>query len=178
MSKVWFVTGANSGIGAGVAKAVLQAGDRVVATGRNMDKLRAAYADAAEENIALVRLDVSDETQAQAVVTEAVTRFGRIDVLVNNAGYSLLGQLRGADHTRHRRLYELLTHRECGSAFLKGYVDGPHGNFVWDTPSGPLREGQQTPLTEVEILVEGQPHRDQMDECLSAKTGRSLKVGF
>ena len=91
MSKVWFVTGANSGIGAGVAKAVLQAGDRVVATGRNMDKLRAAYADAAEENIALVRLDVSDETQAQAVVTEAVTRFGRIDVLVNNAGYSLIG---------------------------------------------------------------------------------------
>ena len=53
------------------------------------------------------------------------------------------------------RVYELLTHRECGSAFLKGYVDGPHGNFVWDTPSGPLREGQQTPLTEVEILVEG-----------------------
>jgi NADP-dependent 3-hydroxy acid dehydrogenase YdfG len=89
MSKVWFVTGANSGIGAGVAKAVLQAGDRVVATGRNMDKLRAAYADAAEENIALVRLDVSDETQAQAVVTEAVTLFGRIDVLVNNAGGAL-----------------------------------------------------------------------------------------
>ena len=66
------------------------------------------------------------------------------------------------------RVYELLTHRECGSAFLKGYVDGPHGNFVWDTPSGPLREGQQTPLTEVEIVVEGQPHRDQMDECVPA----------
>jgi NAD(P)-dependent dehydrogenase (short-subunit alcohol dehydrogenase family) len=91
MRKVWFVTGANSGIGAGVAKAALRAGDRVVATGRNMDKLRAAYADAAEENIALVQLDVSDETQAEAAVAEAVARFGRIDVLVNNAGYSLLG---------------------------------------------------------------------------------------
>lgn len=66
------------------------------------------------------------------------------------------------------RVFELLTHRECGSAFLKGYIDGPHGNFVWDSPSGPLREGQQTPLTEVEILVEGQPHRDQIDECVAA----------
>jgi NAD(P)-dependent dehydrogenase (short-subunit alcohol dehydrogenase family) len=59
MSKVWFVTGANSGIGAGIAKAALQAGVRVVATGRNMDKLRAAFADEDEQNLALVRLDVS-----------------------------------------------------------------------------------------------------------------------
>jgi DEAD/DEAH box helicase/Domain of unknown function (DUF1998)/Helicase conserved C-terminal domain len=76
------------------------------------------------------------------------------------------------------RVYELLTHRECGSAFLKGYVDGPHGNFVWDSPSGPLREGQQTPLTEIEILVEGQPHRDQTDECevawLDVRSGRLI----
>jgi ATP-dependent helicase YprA (DUF1998 family) len=66
------------------------------------------------------------------------------------------------------RVYELLTHRECGTAFLKGYVVGPHGDFVWDTPSGPLREGHQTPLTQVDILVEGHPHRDQTDECTTA----------
>jgi NAD(P)-dependent dehydrogenase (short-subunit alcohol dehydrogenase family) len=90
MSKVWFVTGAGSGIGAGVVKAALEAGDRVVATGRNLDKLRKALGDETE-NLAFVQLDVADETQATAAVEQAVRRFGRIDVLVNNAGYSLLG---------------------------------------------------------------------------------------
>jgi NAD(P)-dependent dehydrogenase (short-subunit alcohol dehydrogenase family) len=91
MSKVWLITGAGSGIGAGTAKAALQAGDRVVATGRNLDKLRDALRDVAGDNLAFVRLDVADEAQAKAAVEEAVRRFGRVDVLVNNAGYSLLG---------------------------------------------------------------------------------------
>jgi NAD(P)-dependent dehydrogenase (short-subunit alcohol dehydrogenase family) len=92
MSKVWFVTGAGSGIGAGVAKAALEAGDRVVATGRNLAKVRAAYGDAAPENLMFVQLDVADPVQAQAAVDGAVARFGQIDVLVNNAGYSILGK--------------------------------------------------------------------------------------
>ncbi|MEG5042037.1 SDR family NAD(P)-dependent oxidoreductase [Microcoleus sp. B3-D2] len=91
MNKVWLITGAGSGIGTGIAKAALQAGDRVVATGRNLDKVRNALGDVASENIAFVQLDVSDEVQAKTAVEEAVKRFGRIDVLVNNAGYSLLG---------------------------------------------------------------------------------------
>jgi NAD(P)-dependent dehydrogenase (short-subunit alcohol dehydrogenase family) len=91
MSKVWFITGAGSGIGAGTAQAALRAGNRVVATGRNLDKVRNAYRDVASENIAFVELDVAKEVQAKMAVEEAVKRFGRIDVLVNNAGYSLLG---------------------------------------------------------------------------------------
>ncbi len=91
MSKVWFITGAGSGLGTGIARAALRAGDRVVATGRNLEKVRKAYPDAAQENIAFVQLDVADETQGKAAVDEAVKCFGRIDVLVNNAGYSLLG---------------------------------------------------------------------------------------
>ncbi|MEH2357300.1 SDR family oxidoreductase [Nostoc sp.] len=91
MSKVWLITGAGSGIGTGIAKAALQSGDRVVATGRNLDKVRNALRDVASENLAFVQLDVSDEVQAKTAVEEAVKRFGRIDVLVNNAGYSLLG---------------------------------------------------------------------------------------
>jgi NAD(P)-dependent dehydrogenase (short-subunit alcohol dehydrogenase family) len=91
MSKVWLITGAGSGIGAGTAKAALRAGDRVVAAGRNLDKLRDALRDVAGHNLAVVQLDVADEAQAKAAVEEAVARFGRIDVLVNNAGYSLLG---------------------------------------------------------------------------------------
>ncbi|MEH2009498.1 SDR family NAD(P)-dependent oxidoreductase [Nostoc sp.] len=91
MSKVWLITGAGSGIGTGTAKAALQSGDRVVATGRNLDKVRNALRDVASENLAFVQLDVSNEVQAKTAVAEAVKRFDRIDVLVNNAGYSLLG---------------------------------------------------------------------------------------
>jgi NAD(P)-dependent dehydrogenase (short-subunit alcohol dehydrogenase family) len=91
MSKVWFVTGAGSGIGAGIVKAALKAGDRVVATGRNLGKVRKALRGKTEDNLAFVQLDVAEETQAKVAVEQAVQRFGRIDVLVNNAGYSLLG---------------------------------------------------------------------------------------
>jgi NAD(P)-dependent dehydrogenase (short-subunit alcohol dehydrogenase family) len=89
--KVWFVTGAGSGIGAAVARAARKAGHRVVATGRNIDKLRNALADVAGDDLLLERLDVTSEAEAKRAVEAAVTRFGRIDVLVNNAGYSLLG---------------------------------------------------------------------------------------
>jgi NAD(P)-dependent dehydrogenase (short-subunit alcohol dehydrogenase family) len=91
MSKVWFITGAGSGIGAGAAKAALKAGDRVVATGRDVQKVRNALRDVASENLEVLQLDVSDEGQATRAVDQAVKRFGRIDVVLNNAGYSLLG---------------------------------------------------------------------------------------
>jgi NAD(P)-dependent dehydrogenase (short-subunit alcohol dehydrogenase family) len=91
VNKVWFITGAGSGIGTGIAKAALQAGDRVVATGRNLGKVRNALRDVASDKLALVQLDVADEAQAKAAVEQAVEQFGRIDVAVNNAGYSLLG---------------------------------------------------------------------------------------
>jgi NAD(P)-dependent dehydrogenase (short-subunit alcohol dehydrogenase family) len=91
MSKVWFITGAGSGIGAATARAAVKAGDRVVATGRNLDKVRKALGDIGSESIAFVALDVTSEAQAKAAVDEAFKVFGRIDVLVNNAGYSLLG---------------------------------------------------------------------------------------
>jgi NAD(P)-dependent dehydrogenase (short-subunit alcohol dehydrogenase family) len=91
MSKVWFITGAGSGIGAATARAALKAGDRVVATGRNLDKLRSALSDVVGDRLAFVQLDVASEARAKAAVDEAMQAFGRIDVLVNNAGYSLLG---------------------------------------------------------------------------------------
>jgi len=86
MSNVWFITGASSGIGAGVVKAALAAGHRVVATARNLDKLRAALPTDADDRLVLVPLDVTSAAQAKEAVAAAVERFGRIDVVVNNAG--------------------------------------------------------------------------------------------
>jgi NAD(P)-dependent dehydrogenase (short-subunit alcohol dehydrogenase family) len=91
MSKVWFVTGASAGIGASVVKAALQAGNRVVATARNVEKLRKVFGEQGSDRLALVQLDVTQESQAKQAVEAALAKFGRIDVLVNNAGYSLLG---------------------------------------------------------------------------------------
>jgi len=93
MSKVWMITGAGRGIGADIAHAALKAGDRVVATARKLGQLQDTFAGIAPERIALIELDVANEAQASPAVAQAVERFGRIDVLVNNAAYGLLGRL-------------------------------------------------------------------------------------
>jgi NAD(P)-dependent dehydrogenase (short-subunit alcohol dehydrogenase family) len=82
--KVWFVTGAGRGMGVDIAQAALAAGHAVVATGRDPEKV--AEAVGAREDVLSVRLDVTDPAEAEAAVRAAVDRFGRIDVLVNNAG--------------------------------------------------------------------------------------------
>jgi NAD(P)-dependent dehydrogenase (short-subunit alcohol dehydrogenase family) len=86
MSKVWLVTGSASGLGRSIAEAVLESGDRLVATARNPSGLN----DLVEKYGELVRaapLDVADESAAYAAVQVAVDAFGRLDVVVNNAGY-------------------------------------------------------------------------------------------
>jgi NAD(P)-dependent dehydrogenase (short-subunit alcohol dehydrogenase family) len=82
--KVWFVTGAGRGMGVDIAQAALAAGHAVVATGRSAD--RVASAIGAHDDLHVVALDVTDPAGAEAAVAAAVERFGRIDVLVNNAG--------------------------------------------------------------------------------------------
>jgi NAD(P)-dependent dehydrogenase (short-subunit alcohol dehydrogenase family) len=91
MSKVWFITGAGRGIGAEIAHAALANGDRVVAAARSLAQLTSTFASVDSEQVELVELDVAKETQATAAIEAAVARFGRIDVLVNNAAYGLLG---------------------------------------------------------------------------------------
>jgi NAD(P)-dependent dehydrogenase (short-subunit alcohol dehydrogenase family) len=82
--RIWLVTGAGRGMGTDIARAALDAGHAVVATGRNPD--RVAEALGAHGDLLTVALDVTDPASIQAAVDAAVERFGRIDVLVNNAG--------------------------------------------------------------------------------------------
>lgn len=81
--KVWLITGAGRGMGLDITKAVLAAGHSVVATGRNPERVANAIGEAA--NLLVVRLDVTIPADAEAAVKAAVDRFGRLDVLVNNA---------------------------------------------------------------------------------------------
>jgi NAD(P)-dependent dehydrogenase (short-subunit alcohol dehydrogenase family) len=102
--RVWFITGASRGLGALIAQAALAGGNAVVAAGRNVD----AIAERLGESPALlpVALDVTSEAQAKAAVDAAVEKFGRIDVLVNNAGFGLLAAVEESSDADVRRMYD------------------------------------------------------------------------
>ncbi len=102
--RVWMVTGAARGIGLRIVEAALAAGDSVVATSRDAASLRERFAGNAA--VLPVALDVTDEKQAADAVAAALARFGHIDVLVNNAGFGLLGAVEEASADEVRRLYE------------------------------------------------------------------------
>ena len=90
MSKVWFITGSSRGLGRSLTAAVLANGDRVAATARNPEQLK----DLAEKypgSAYPLQLDVTDKAQLIAAVENTIKKFGRIDVLVNNAGFGIIG---------------------------------------------------------------------------------------
>jgi NAD(P)-dependent dehydrogenase (short-subunit alcohol dehydrogenase family) len=87
MSKVWLITGSSRGLGRDLAKAVLAAGDRLVATAREPEQVGEIVAAAPDRALA-VKLDVTRPEDARAAVQATVAKFGRLDVLVNNAGYA------------------------------------------------------------------------------------------
>src|SRR3954454_9730667 len=89
MTKTWLITGAGRGMGVEFARAALAAGHNVVATGRNLDTVASALGE--HENLLVTALDVTDAHSAQDAAAAAVDRFGRIDVLVNNAGNFVAG---------------------------------------------------------------------------------------
>ena len=102
--RVWFITGATRGLGALIAEAALADGNAVVATGRNIAAITERFGHSAA--LLPVALDVTDEAQAKAAVQAAVERFGRIDVLVNSAGFGLLGAIEDSSDADVRRMYD------------------------------------------------------------------------
>lgn len=105
--KVWMITGASRGFGAEIAKVVLASGDKLVATARNtvgLEHLPNAVAGA-NSNLFAVALDVTDEAQVLGALQAALNRFGRIDVLVNNAGYGLMGAVEESSAAEVERIY-------------------------------------------------------------------------
>lgn len=105
MSKVWLVTGSASGLGREIAEAVLRSGDRLLATARDPGRLR-DYEERYGDQVSTARLDVADEAAAKTAVARAVDAFGRLDVLVNNAGYGDTAPFEQMSSERFRALVE------------------------------------------------------------------------
>jgi NAD(P)-dependent dehydrogenase (short-subunit alcohol dehydrogenase family) len=101
--KTWFITGASRGFGALVAERALAKGDAVIATARNRNAIVERFGE--HPNLLAVTLDVTNEDQAVAAAKAAIDRFGRIDILINNAGFGLMGAVEEASAAEIEALY-------------------------------------------------------------------------
>jgi NAD(P)-dependent dehydrogenase (short-subunit alcohol dehydrogenase family) len=104
-SKVWFITGTSKGFGRVWAEAALARGDRVAATARHVKALE-PLVERYGKQIVAITLHVTDKAAANAAVAEAHTRFGRLDVVINNAGYGLFGTIEEASEAEARAQFE------------------------------------------------------------------------
>ncbi|MBL1201267.1 MAG: oxidoreductase [Nostoc sp. ZfuVER08] len=104
-TKVWLITGTSKGLGRALAETVLEQGDTVVLTARNPELIQDLAASFPENTLA-VQLDVTKPEEIQAAVKQAIAKFGRIDVLVNNAGYGILGAIEEVSNAEVRRQFE------------------------------------------------------------------------
>jgi NAD(P)-dependent dehydrogenase (short-subunit alcohol dehydrogenase family) len=104
--RVWFITGCSTGFGRELAKAVLARGERVVATARNVEQVQ-DFEESGPELARAFPLDVTDLGQVSEAVDHALDAFGRIDVLVNNAGYGSMGAVEEVHEEEIRRQFEV-----------------------------------------------------------------------
>jgi NADP-dependent 3-hydroxy acid dehydrogenase YdfG len=104
-SKVWFITGASRGFGRVWAEAALKRGDKVAATARTLTSI-AGLKDKYGANVLTLELDVTRPDQVKTAVAKAHDHFGRLDIILNNAGYSLVGTIEEASAEDVRALYE------------------------------------------------------------------------
>lgn len=104
-NKVWFITGASRGFGRVWAEAALQRGDNVAATARNLASI-AALKEKYGKNVLTLEMDVTKPEQVKTAVTQAHAHFGRLDIILNNAGYSLVGTIEEASAEDVRAMYD------------------------------------------------------------------------
>jgi NAD(P)-dependent dehydrogenase (short-subunit alcohol dehydrogenase family) len=104
---VWFVTGASRGLGRALVTHLLERGDHVAATTRSTDRLLAALRDVDTTNLLPLQVTLTDEANVTAAIAEATSRFGRIDVVVNNAGYGYLGAVEETSDTDVRAMLDV-----------------------------------------------------------------------
>jgi len=104
--KVWFITGASKGLGLAFVQQLLEKGYFVAATSRNLQELKNA-ASTNSENFLAIEMDLTDEQSVSEAIGKTITRFGRIDTIVNNAGYGQLGALEELSDAEARRNFEV-----------------------------------------------------------------------
>jgi NADP-dependent 3-hydroxy acid dehydrogenase YdfG len=104
-TKVWFITGASRGFGRVWAEAALKRGDKVAATARRLESI-AALKETFGDNVLTLELDVTNATQAKEAVQQAHAHFGRLDIVLNNAGYSLVGTIEESSASDVKAMYD------------------------------------------------------------------------
>ena len=102
--KTWLITGCSTGIGRGIARAVLKSGDQAIVTARNIARIEDFAVDYPDMCLAL-SLDLTDTMSMERAVASAIERFGRIDVLVNNAGYGYRAAIEESEDQEIDRLF-------------------------------------------------------------------------
>jgi len=106
MSKVWLITGCSTGFGRELAANVLEKGDKVIVTARNTADIKDLVESFPQTSLA-VKLDVTKQTDIEQTVKQAIEKFGRIDVLVNNAGIGYFGAIEESEDEEIRRMFEI-----------------------------------------------------------------------
>ncbi|WP_217603411.1 oxidoreductase [Chitinophaga sp. GbtcB8] len=105
MEKVWFITGASSGFGKAFAEYAITQGYKVIVTARRLDKLESIKA-LAPDQVEAIKMDVHDNAEISAAVKKTIDRFGRVDVLINNAGYGIVGAVEETPESELRALMD------------------------------------------------------------------------
>ena len=106
MSKVWLITGCSTGFGRELAKFVLESGNKAAVTARNPEDIQDIVNSHTENSIAL-KLDVTKEDEIKTAVAQTMAKFGRIDVLVNNAGIGYFGAIEESENEAVRKMFEI-----------------------------------------------------------------------
>ena len=105
IEKIWFITGASKGFGLEITKAALASGDKVVATARkDPDKLAATFNN--NPNLLVVEMDVTNQNQVEVAVNKAISKFNRLDVVVNNAGFGIIGGIEEISNEEAKKQYD------------------------------------------------------------------------